>query len=306
MSAPNSPFGSRRVYNAALFQRLGPPAGFDDYLLKAQMMDYEAIRAQHEAYAARWSAERPATGSVYWMLNSAWPSLHWQLLDRYLHPAGAYFGVKAAAVRLEHAAYDYAGGSAWVINRSIDRRGPRGIAAELIGLDGGHLARQKMAVATEPNATARAGGIRNVALLRLVLSDDATGEELCRSVYWLAHDVDALDWANSTWWNTPVSQFADLTALGRLETATVAVRPAPGDGGAEMKLENQSPVPAVFIRLELVDASGDYVDPVFWSDNYVTLWPRERLRLRVAHRRQGGRAKVKVSGVNVGLQEVAL
>lgn len=55
-------------------------------------------------------------------------------------------------------------------------------------------------------------------------------------------------------------------------------------------LENRSLFPAVFIRLNLVHQNKDskpghfkwaHVTPVKWSDNYITLWPHERMVLSV-------------------------
>lgn len=99
MSKSDGEFGTRRIYNDAVWKRLGgAPSSLDEYLLRAQLHDYEATRAQFEAFGAMWSSKtRPATGMVYWMLNSAWPGLHWQLFDWYLQPAGAYFGAKVGA-----------------------------------------------------------------------------------------------------------------------------------------------------------------------------------------------------------------
>ena len=94
MSREGSQFQTREIYNAGLWARWGAPTSLEDYLIKAQLMDYEATRAQVEAHAARWSDERPATGMIYWMLNGAWPSLHWNIWDYYMRPAGSYFGAK--------------------------------------------------------------------------------------------------------------------------------------------------------------------------------------------------------------------
>lgn len=107
MSTNVSSFYTREIYNTALWKSYGAPTSLEDYLLKAQMADYEATRAEYEAYVSRWNAERPATGLIYWMLNNAWPSLHWNLFDYYLRPAGSYFGTKVAG-RMEHVVFDYA------------------------------------------------------------------------------------------------------------------------------------------------------------------------------------------------------
>src|SRR3569833_4219797 len=82
-----------------------------------------------------WNAKRPATGVSYWMLNAAWPSLHWAIFDYYLHPAGAYYGTKVGG-RVEHVVYDYVHKSVWLINRSLDRSGARTVKIEAVGGDG--------------------------------------------------------------------------------------------------------------------------------------------------------------------------
>lgn len=63
MSSSDSQFYNRSIYDAALYARYGKPTSLDDYLLKAQMMDYEATRAEFEGFAALQNAERPATGA---------------------------------------------------------------------------------------------------------------------------------------------------------------------------------------------------------------------------------------------------
>ena len=94
MSTNESQFYDRRIYDRGLYNRYGKPSSLEDYLLKAQMMDYEATRAEYEGYSVNWNYGPPATGLIYWMLNNAWPSLHWNQFDYYLHPGGSYFGTK--------------------------------------------------------------------------------------------------------------------------------------------------------------------------------------------------------------------
>ncbi|ATY64671.1 Glycoside hydrolase [Cordyceps militaris] len=305
-----SMFYTRRIYNAGLYARWGPPASLDDYLMKAQLTDYEATRAEYEAYAALWSAApRPATGLVYWMLNNAWPSLHWNQFDYYLRPAGSYFGTKTGA-RLEHVAYDHATHAVWLINHALDRRGARTVQADVVDARGKTLlARQTMTASTRPNASRKIGtvrgldGFRDVVFLRLTLSRGR--RVLSRNVYWLAPGVDVLDWNNSTWYHTPVAQYVDYTPLSRLlgpasVTVTVGAVAAAQEGVAEraVTLENRSGVPAFFVSLNLVDAAGVDVLPVLWSDNYVTLWPKETLTLTVGQWDDRARA-VEMKGFNV-------
>ena len=88
------PFENLDNYSPAISKRYGEAGGLSDYADKAQLLNYEAVRAQFEAYGA--NAYTMAQGTIYWMLNSAWPSLHWNLYDYYFKPGGSYFGAKKA------------------------------------------------------------------------------------------------------------------------------------------------------------------------------------------------------------------
>jgi exo-1,4-beta-D-glucosaminidase len=122
---------------------------------------------------------------------------------------------------------------------------------------------------TKPN-TSRDGGkvtglekIRDVAFLRLLLSD-VKGAVLSRNVYWITQSVDALNWDNSTWYHTPVTKFANFSPLGNMQTATLNLRlPNKTCRGGKSTVEviNTSPVPAFFIRLNLVDKEWTGSEP---------------------------------------------
>lgn len=310
MSTLLSSFHTRSIYNDALYKRYGPPKSLSDYLLKAQIMDYEATRVQYEAYAARRNAVRPATGLIYWMVNNAWPSLHWNQFDYYLKAAGSYFGSKTGS-RPEHVAFEYGSksGDIWLINHTIDKSGARTVDIDLLSTDGKTLVSKVAKATTKPNYSQKVAEIpeatklKDVAFLRLVLKD-AAGAVLSRNVYWLAATVDVNDWDNSTWYNTPVSSYADYTALQSLKLASLAVT---ASGGKTVQLENKSKVPAFFVRLELQDGKGDDVLPAIWTDNYVTLWPGEKLSLTVTWGEGSAPGKVvKISGGNVGDQSLKL
>ena len=68
----------------------------NDFLRKAQAMDYEGERAMFEAYGRN---KYESTGVIQWMLNNAWPSLLWNLYDYYLVPAGATLARKKRVSR---------------------------------------------------------------------------------------------------------------------------------------------------------------------------------------------------------------
>ncbi len=286
LSREGSQFETRELYNAGLWKRWGAPTSLEDYLMKAQLMDYEATRAQVEAYTAMWNAERPATGMIYWMLNNAWPGLHWNLWDFYTRAAAGYFGTKAGA-RIENVVFDPVRKAAWLVNRSLDRHGERRIEVQVLGRDGRVVHQGRVTTTTTPNTSkniaslAQAlGKVKDVVFLRLVLSD-GHGNVLSRNVYWVAKELDVLDWENSDWYYTPVTKYTDYTALNTLAPANITARAArAGHNEVAVTLENHSGVPAFFLSLNLVDKRGNDVLPLTWDDNYVTLWPREKITLR--------------------------
>lgn len=316
-------FSRRRIYNNALWKRHGPATGLADYLLKAQMMDYEATRAQFEAYSAMWNAQRPATGLIYWMLNNAFPSLHWNLFDWYLRAGGSYFGAKTGS-RLEHVAYNYMNRDVYLINHSLDRQGSRTVDLDIVDHNGTTISHRVKTVTTEPN-TSRGISFRvheldkigELAFLRLWLRDEMN-RTLSRNVYWLNKEMDDLNWRASKWHYTPVKSYADFKALDQLPLANITVHAKRAVGGNSrstviVTLENHSPVPAVFIRLNLVThdeseqsqaPAWEDVVPVKWEDNYVTLWPYERMVLSARPMTDVEATFVHVTGKNVDAPEV--
>ncbi|KAJ5469253.1 Exo-beta-D-glucosaminidase [Penicillium diatomitis] len=312
MSRYDSQFYDRSIYNSALFARYGEPVDLEDYLLKCQMADYEATRAQFEAYSAKQNASRSATGSIYWMLNSAWPNLHWQLFDYYLIPMGAYFGAKVGN-RMEHVAYDHEKETVWLINHSLESKGERQLMIDLIDINGTDISSIVFKTETSPSSSkgvGRPGGIdqiQDLAFLRLTLRDTNTSQDLSRNVYWLTSQSDVLDWDNSAWYTTLVTKYSNFQPLQSVPNAIVKatahkakVKGPHGHANVDIQLENVSDRPAVFLRLTVINSSDQTaIAPVFWSDNYVTLWPKESVSVSVLFEGDLDGAVFELSGRNV-------
>ncbi|RGP71220.1 hypothetical protein FLONG3_7170 [Fusarium longipes] len=313
MSQNTSQFHDRSIYNKALFTRYGKPTTLDEYLINAQMMDYEAIRAEFEGWGSHQSSSRPATGLIYWMLNNAWPSLHWNQFDYYLHPAGTYFGTKIAN-RVEHVAFDYFNNFVWIINRSIQNSGPRSVHIELVNLEGQRVFRQVIHFSTKPNESQNVvniqkaiAKIKDVAVLRLCLVDDGKDLVLSRNTYWLSEQNDKVDWASTTWYFSDVKESANFTALNTMDRATISISVSGNRASGEWRLrvKNTTPIPAVFVQLNLVDGNGDDVAPLIWSDNYFTLLPHEEIEVELVDWSTRG-VKVEVNGKNIESSQAKL
>jgi exo-1,4-beta-D-glucosaminidase len=131
-------------------------------------------------------------------------------------------------------------------------------------------------------------------------------------VYWLSTKTDVLDWAHSNWYLTPLTQYADLTALQSLPAAASEIRATMRREGGESAVTVTLAVPASSRAVALFQhvsirrsAGGDLALPIRWSDNDVTLWPGESLTLTAHYAAQGTAAPVvEVSGWNVPARSV--
>jgi exo-1,4-beta-D-glucosaminidase len=306
-----STFASIAPFDTALAKRYGAPKSLADYVAKAQLENYDNVRAQFEAYNAHRDAANPSTGVIYWMLNNAWPSLHWHLYDYFMNPAGAYFGAKKANEPL-HIQYSYDTRAVVLVNQTLT--GEHGLQARIRvrNLDGsvryerrvqnidlpGNGARQ---VATLPTPD----GLSPTYFVELELAS-ADARPISRNVYWLPTQPDQLDWAHSNWYLTPVTRYADLTALQSLPAATSEVRATLQHSGAEDVATVTLTVPASSTAVALFQhvsirrsADADAVVPILWSDNDVTLWPGESVTLTARYAGQANTTPVvEVSGWN--------
>lgn len=313
--SPSPVFGTLKIYDHALTGRYGAPTGLTDYVRKAQLAQYENVRAQFEAYARNATdADRPATGVVYWMFNSGWTSLHWQLTDRYLDQGGAYFGAKKANEPL-HVQYSYDDRSVVVVNRRPAPASGLTARATLFDPDGrqtydrtvtGLAVRGDGAHGTALTLPSTVPGRSSTYLLRLTLTD-AGGREVSRNVYWLSTRADTLDWAHTDWYHTPTTSYADLRGLSSMArvpvAATASTRSAGGTSTTTVTVRNAGTgrTPSLLTDVHLVDAHGRPVLPVRWSDNEVGLWPGESVTLTATYRTadlHGSAPRVRVSGWN--------
>ncbi len=295
-------------YNEAMDRRLGRPADLEDYLRKAQFLNYEGMRAMFEAFVAN---KHKATGVIQWMYNSAWPKLWWQLYDYSLQPTGAFYGARKAGEPV-HILYNYGNQEIVTVNSGATPS-PK-LKATVKVLDFG----LKEIVSKTVDFGLAADEVKTVDVLRLPAGPSPTyfldlrvfGEKnrlVDANFYALSSKPETLDEASSTWYVTPVKDYADLTALAGLKPVALAVKSKFDKTGPQTKvsveLTNPSPDLAFMIEILVVRAaSGEPVLPIYLDDNYITLLPKETRRISglfVTDDLFGEEAKVKVRGWNV-------
>ncbi len=301
-------FKDIHVYSDALTARYGKAETLEDYALKAQLMNYEGIRAMFEAYSHN---KYTSTGVIQWMLNNAWPSVIWHLYDYYLRPGGGYFGAKRAMEAL-HPMYAYDDRSVWVVSsRYEDAKGLK-LTTKVYNLDMSEQFSQETPVDAGADSTNKVltlpdmSGASPVYFLVLRL-EDSSGKLLGSNFYWLSAKSETLDWEKSNWFTTPTSQFADYSALSTLPKVSLKTSNRTERVGEEsvthVVIENPGKTLAFFVHLKVnKGAGGEEILPVIWEDNYFSLLPGEKREVTASYRSAApgaAKASVEVRGWNV-------
>jgi exo-1,4-beta-D-glucosaminidase len=274
-------FTTVNVFTDGLTKRYGAAKSLEDYERKAQAMTYDGQRAMFEAYGRN---KYTSTGVIQWMLNNSWPSLIWHLYDYYLVPGGGFYGTKKAMEPL-HVQYDYAGRAVAIVNDTYDAQPGMKVVAKVFNLQGKELAshEEKVDVAADASVKAfdlpKADGLTMAFFVKLQMFDPA-GKLVSDNFYWLSGKEDTLDWAHrQDTVYTPQAEFADLTGLESLSDVYVSNARTYEHGVSGSKvtvtLKNTGSVVAFMVRARLLNAKGEDMVPVFWSDNYVSLLPGE-------------------------------
>jgi exo-1,4-beta-D-glucosaminidase len=304
-------FDNLSLFNAALAGRHGAATSLEDYVRKAQLMNYEAERAPFEAYSRNKYA--PATGVVHWLLNNAWPSLIWHLYGNDLTLSAAYFGAKKGNEAV-HIQYSYDDNSVVVVNHTFQPQNGMQAAIRVYNMDGSQQFAQDAPVDVAEDAATKAitipalAGASPTYFVKLTLTK--AGQVVSSNFYWLSKRAEVVDFTKSDWYHAPTSQFADYTALGQLPSVSVQAAVSSeqkGVGGVtHVTLENTSSSVAFFVRLRLTAGKGGAeVTPVLWEDNYVSLMPGEKRSLSVTYgtaNLHGAAPAVEIRGWNVAAQ----
>ncbi len=316
--SPHSVFDNIDVFTTAVNKRYGSTSSITEYSNRSELLNYESERAQFEAWGA--NAYTKSFGVIYWMLNNAWPSVHWNLYDYYMKPGGGYFGTKKALEPV-HVLWDYNTGTVKVFNSTLTGYTNMIVSAKVYNIPG--LAQQytnQVNLNVPANSTTSAftipslTGLSPTYFIRLQLKD-ASNQVVSDNTYWYSTTKDVLG-RRSNWYMTSVKTYANLTGLNSLAVNNTVTASAARvvDGGQEtitLTLTNPSTTNvAFFVRAEVTAGNGGLeVLPVTYTDNYVTLWPGESITIvsQYATADLGGQpAYIRVRGYNVPTFTVAV
>ena len=283
-SAPH--LNSPAFLEEAMGQMYGPAADLQDFIRKAHAMDYDSERAMYEAFRGNIPH---STGIVQWMLNSAWPSLYWQLYDWYGIPTAGYYGTRNACQPVQ-LVFNYKDYGVWVVNDAVPEAS---VTARLRVYDPDcRLIRDESAplvsLAREPAKVF--SGIQGPCFVALSLTGDAETENF----YCIPAKGTDYDWDKADWWGITAGRYADLRFVTALPKAIVEMK-ADEDG---FTLVNTSEVIAYQLILKAKDASGQLIPGAFWSDNFFTLLPGESRKV-TCRLPEGTTADFSLQGWNI-------
>ena len=272
-------------FTKGLDARYGASAGIEEFAFKSQVSNYELIRPMFESYIAH---KPVSTGLVQWKMNTAWPELIWQLYDTYLQPGGTFYGTRKACTPL-HAIYRYGFNDVYLANEDLADADSLTVKIRVFDIHSKEIFSDRWTGNIKSNISRQVykipeiKGLTPVYFLYLAIFDKS-GKEIDNNVYWLSLKKDVLDYKASDklpWaYYTPTSQYADFTSLKDLPKVKLEYDYQYGKddtfGTITLKVKNPTGSIAFFTCFDPRDVStGKPILPVFWDDNYVTLFPGE-------------------------------
>jgi len=271
-TSSSSAMNSTAVMEEVASGNYGEFKDLDDFLMKAYAVDYNATRAMFEAFRANLPN---TTGIIQWMLNSAWPSLYWQLYDWYGVPTAGYYGVKKACEPVQ-LIFNYKDRKVYALNESGSDADVKA-SVKIFDEESVPVKSSEYTISVEnrqPEAVCDLSGFDGKAhfvALSLTLEDGRTVDNF----YSIASEDNKYKWGESTWYVLPIEQYADLRFAFQGEPDKVEMTVSDIDGGKKVTLANNSSRICYMNILKLKDARGNLVVPAYWNDNFFPLLPGE-------------------------------
>lgn len=279
--------GSVAPFMARMETDFGAPTGFEDFVRKAQMLDYTGHRAIFEGFAAHlW---QPNSGRMIWMTQPAWPSTEWNILSWDYDTQSSFYGTMKACEPI-HAQLDLTNGNVDLIN--LDAARPLKVRVLVVTLNGqtlGDHSYQVLAAADDRTSVTQLDLDRlaqgHTILVELDVSD-AAGTPISNNFYWWAQNDETLRELNSLPQASLAASVSEAVARDGEEQITVRVH-------------NSGSVPALLIKLTLEDAAtGKRILPAYYSENYFSLLAGEERSIVIRCRTEAARVSIGLRGWN--------
>lgn len=304
-SSSTTALNSLSVLTKVMDEKYGKASDLNDYLMKANLINYDGTRAMFEAFRVN---KPKATGIVQWMLNSAWPSLYWQLYDYYLVPTAAYYAVKKANEPIQ-LIYNYGDNGIYVINEKAEDIADHKAVVNIYGIDSKLLSKNEIHIASlKDNSSQKIIDLpkanqNTIIFLSLV---DKEGKQVSSNYYSTSTKSDEYDWNKTTWVSTPMksyNNYKDLSSMSKVDlNYSIQINVKEDITTVSLDIENTSDKIAFFINAKILDENGNIMTPVFWNENYVSIQPDDTIQLSCEIKSsfiiKDKPLKLKISGMN--------
>ena len=266
----------------------------EDYVRKAHAMDYNSERAMFEAF--RCNVPR-ATGIVQWMLNSAWPSIYWQLYDWYGIPTAGYYGVKNACKPVQ-LVFNYGDAGVYVVNDAVPEASYTAVL-RVYDLQSRLVREESKTVTSKPREPMKVfADISGPCYVALELRPEGKEEVCARNFYTVSGKNNVYDWKKADWWGVPILEYAYVGFACELPETPVAMQVDRTEDGYDITLENKGETLAYQNILKAKDQAGQLISGTFWEDNFFTLLPGETRKIHCTLPQGCSGAEISLKGWN--------
>ena len=283
-------------YYSDMVSRYGQPTTMVGFSDKMQLMNYTGYRGIFEADGHKLNE---TGGVMLWKLNSALPSVVWQIYDWYLEPNAGYYAMQNAVEPI-HIQFNQDDSTVMVINRTFKGTGNLTAQADVYSLNSKSLYHRSA------NVNLSSTGTTSAMLLKPILGDT---KEFCFVVLKLT-DASGKVVSRNTYWMAPNNDYKSLNNMDNANLITKVIKTEKGykENKYTLQITNSSKRIAFFIRPQLM-VKGEEVMPSYWSANYFSLAPGESTTVTVSApiaKLGSEKPSVLVSGWNVKEQVMSV
>lgn len=298
-------FDNLDIFLQAFNNRYGEVETLEEFVMKSQMSNYEAMRPMFEAFGVN---KYVSTGVIQWMFNSAWPNLFWHLFDYYLMPNGAFYGAMKGCQPL-NLVYNYKDKDIYAVNDYYKNFRSLSAGIKVLDVNSKVIFEKEEKFNVDENTSLKIldlpdlDSLTNLQFINLELRD-SSNNYISDNFYWVSSKEDVMNFDSSKWYYTPIESFGDLKEINNLPKTEISYSENFIEYGSqqivEVMLKNDSHKLAFFIELNVVNKNtNESFLPIFWSDNYVSLLPNTQKKITGRFRKTNEKPKLIVKGWNL-------
>jgi hypothetical protein len=288
--------GRYDLYYKEMVKRYGEASSMEDFCNKMQLMNAVGYQGIFEAAGYKLN---DIGGVLLWKVNSAFPSVVWQVYDWFLMPNAGYYFMQNACEPV-HIQLNPSNLRVLAINRTYHTIPGLIAQVDIFGMDSKSIFHEEKNVIlsnTEVIETADLSsalkGASGVNFVVLNLKNN-TGKVISHNAYWLSNAGD----------------YRSLQELQKtnLDIKVLASAKGKSENSWTIQISNNTSRLAFFIRPQLM-LDGEEILPSYWSSNYFTLAPSETTTVTVSCpivKLDGKNPAMKISGLNVNEQVQSL